>query len=287
MVIIDRLIGRTGDVRSLIGNAEGQELFDISEDGWGRLEVLQGLQFRRVLLAGTEIKVNFVGCAFESSRFQHVRSEAHFWAASNNWRNCTFESMDLEEAISPMNTFQGCRFNRTTITNYRMYQTLFENCSFELCTFAGLRAQLVLNRAHLNPDLNKAGATVLFHQCAFNASVFEGCFFEGIGFEKCSFDNVEARACDFSGVVADQTWWSDQSSDPFTLFLMKFLDLIRNRCGQESSAYAAIQNYLLDYKTGRTQSKDFSECLYTGKIPDEELDQIETELPKLMAKYQF
>jgi len=288
VVIIDRLIGKNGDVRTLLGKKNSTELLDISDDAWAdSLEILGGLRFLRVRLAETEITANFVNCTFESSEFQRLHASAHFWAGENHWQNCLFDSVTLEEAISPLNTFLNCRFNRTTITNYKAYQTLFDGCLFEDCQIAGLRAELVTNRNHQNPDLSMARANLQFRNCTFNATRFEECFFEKVGFEKCFYEAVQAHACDFSGVITDQKWWGDQISDPFTMLLMKVLELIHDRCGEQSAAYSAMQNYLLDYKTGRTRSQDFSACLYTGKVPDEELDRIEDELPKVMAKYPF
>jgi len=288
MVIIDRLLSKTGDAHMLLGMTKSHELLDISHDAWeNRLAVLQGLQFRQVRLAGKEVKVNFVSCSFEASEFQNVQSTGHFWAGQNRWQNCRFESVQLAEAISPMNSFRSCRFIEMFITNYKPYQTLFVGCQFDGGVISGLRAQLAFNQTLRNPDLKNSEATVVFRNCAFSGTAFEESFFAGIEFDACLFTNVQAQGCDFSGVISDQKWWPDQVSDPFTIFLTRLLDLIRVRCGSKSSAFAVFENYVREYKTGSTQSKDFSACLYTEKVPNSELDRIESELPKLMARFPF
>lgn len=288
MVALERLLGKKGLVRTLIGADSQKDLIDLSVGGWTRKPaILQDLCFDRIRLSGCDLKVNFVGCTFEASEFTDLKSKGHFWAANNRWHKCLFHTVELREVISPLNSFRECRFTDVSIINYKIYQTLFDGCNFEGCEIKGLKAELIHNSAHQNPDLRKKSSPVLFQGCTFDKCTFTESFFNGIGFENCDFIETEAHSCDFTGILVDEIWWSAQKSDPFTAFLCKLLEFVALRLGKVSCAYTAIQDYMIDYKSGRIQSQDFSECLYTGAVPDNELNIIEKELPRIMEEYPF
>ncbi|HUP79754.1 MAG TPA: pentapeptide repeat-containing protein, partial [Pirellula sp.] len=219
--------------------------------------------------------------------FISLTSDGHFWGASDAWHRCAFESVHLSEVISPMNMFSGCRFKGASLTNYKPYQTLFEDCLFEQSEIAGLKAQQISNSSNRNPALAGRQSTLVFQGCEFRNVRFRGCFFAGVQFDACRFSNVDAQACDFTGIECSQPWWPEQKSNPFMTFLTQTLEMIRQRCGAESKAHSQFEDYLLDYAIGKTTSQDFSACLYSGMIPDAELDKIEDELSKLMRKFPF
>lgn len=191
--------------------------------------------------------------------------------------------------ISPMNSFHSCRFEEMELSNFQPYQTLFENCTFTACKIEGMCAQTVLNRNMVNPKLSPADSnrSVVFRRCRFEQTKFAESYFAGIAFEDCQFDLTTADHCDFTGVQSETIWWNTQKGDPFTVFISKVLEFIGRQCGKNSRAHEVFERYVLDYGTGKTTSKDFSACLYSNKVPDSELEQIEKDLPKLMAKFPF
>jgi uncharacterized protein YjbI with pentapeptide repeats len=288
MAPIEQLLGKEGDAISILGASAMARPVDLSDDTWDqRLVVLRRLKFNRIRLARKKILVNFVECEFADSDFVAVTSEGHFWSASDAWLRCSFESVHLSEVISPMNTFSECRFIGASLTNYRPYQTLFQGCLFEQSGIAGLKAQQISNSINRNAALAGRQSTLVFQGCEFRNVSFNGCFFAGVQFDDCRFSNVDAQACDFTGIESSQPWWPEQKSNPFTTFLTQTLEMIRQRCGAESTAHSQFEDYVLDYATGKTTSQDFSACLYSGKIPDAELDKIEDELSNLMRKFPF
>jgi uncharacterized protein YjbI with pentapeptide repeats len=284
MEILNKLIGQRGDALSILGLKGHDAPVDLSNDRWdSRLEVLKNLEFEKVRLARKEIVINFVECEFRESEFVSLRSKNHLWGASNLWLHCVFDSVNLVGAISPMNTFAECRFVASQFVRYRPYQTLFARCQFEESDIVGMKAELVLNSTKLNRNLAGNAATVVFKECTFKKVSFRECYFAGVAFEDCQFENTDAQNCDFSGVVAEDRWWQNQKSEPFTVFLVSILELIGKKCGTASAAYSEFENYLLDYKTGKA-SNDFSACLYSGRVPNTELDKIEEEVRELMER---
>lgn len=287
MTKIDRLLRGTGDVRKMLRVPEN-DVLDLSDEAWDlRLDVLTGLEFRKVHIAQKEILINFVDCSFNGCEFCAVNSDGHFWGASNNWRNCSFDSVTLAQAISPMNTFRECRFDRFRIDNYSPYQTLFADCVFRNSAFTAMRAKTVLNLTKRNWELEGHSATVVFRKCKFLATAFEGSYFSGVCFEDCDFEEVTAKACDFSGIESKQRWWNRQESDPFQAFLLQVLELITTRCGKESAAHEAFEGYMLDYLNGKTAEKNFSACLYSKRVPYSEILKFEPELRRLVNRTAF
>ena len=286
MVVIDKLMGKAGDVLSILDCEPRVGRIDVSDDAWDRRpEILTGLSFRRISLVGKEILVNFARCDFNDSEFVRLSSEHHFWGISNQWQECVFASVDLLRPLSPMNSFVDCHFSASKFVNYRPYQTLFQKCTFEKNEIVGMRAELVLNSSTRNPQLLDRVAKVVFKDCTFKDTLFRACFFEGIEFENCRFENTKAQESEFHRIISKDRWWTDQKADPFVSFLLKVLEMIRQQCGPASTAYSAVGNYLLDYTSGKNKGRDFSACLYSGNVPDSELDRIEPELTKVLAKF--
>jgi uncharacterized protein YjbI with pentapeptide repeats len=187
-----------------------------------------------------------------------------------------------------MNSFQKCRFDGLSVVKYIPYQTLFEDCSFINVSLAGLKVRSVENRTKKNPDLaSEHRGTMVFRKCRFENTTFKQSYFDGIVFDSCEFEGVSTEACDFRGIICETRWWNDQKRDPFTVFLANALDLIREKCGKSSDAYREFANYVLDYTSGKITSKDFSACLYSEKVPYQEMELVIKDLRKLVAKFPF
>jgi len=286
-MIVEKLLGCSGDVRRILGIAQSGPL-DLSDaKDWTRPEVLRDLRFDEIFISEAEIRLNFVECRFTGCVFRRVRSDAHFWGADDIWTRCVFEDSNLARMISPMNSFRDCRFQNSTITNFRPYQTLFENCSFTGFAFQGIKAELIQNAQMRNAALDSISGSVLFRKCRFLRSSFRECYFDGIVFEACEFADVSIEACDFSGIVSDFRWWGDRNDDPFAAFLSKALDLIDKQCGKSSQAYQVFHKYVTDYCTGNTQDKDFSACLYSGNVSRDEVQRVSKELKRLVNQFRF
>jgi hypothetical protein len=189
--------------------------------------------------------------------------------------------------IAPANSFERCRFDEVAVMNFKPHQTLFDGCSFSRCTIEGLKAHLISNRQIVNRDLKGGGGQLLFRDCRFEGISFRQCYFEGVVFQRCSFENTEASGCSFEGIVSDVVWWGAQKTDPFTVFLVKALDLIRTKCGRECAAYREFETYMIDYGSGRTSDKDFSACLYSNRVPYAETQKLIKDLRKLVASFPF
>ena len=183
-----------------------------------------------------------------------------------------------------MNSFFKCHFEGTDIINFKAYQTLFEGCVFARGRLEGLKAQLTQNRTMKNSLISDAGV-VQFRDCRFESFMFDQCYFEGVVFERCSFAEVGARSCKFDGITSDVRWWSAQKADPFAAFLIKALELIAGKCGKDSAAYQEFENYVVDFGSGKTTSKDFSACLYSNRVPYVETQKIIKDLRKLVASF--
>jgi uncharacterized protein YjbI with pentapeptide repeats len=288
-VTVDNLSGRSGDVRTLLGRAEPGilDLSNLAE--WGRREVFDGLHFTRISLAKVEIALDCVNCSFTESSFVDIRATRCFWAANDIWKACRFQRVNFKEMISPMNTFRDCRFEELKLVNYKPYQTLFENCTFSESKIEGMRARTIFNRSNVNLQLHPAdpAKSVVFRRCTFENTKFNKSYFNGVAFEGCRFHSTTADQCDFTGVQSDVTWWDTQKGDPFTAFLTEALEFIGTRCGRNSRAYEVFERYVIEYGTGKTTSQDFSACLYSNNVPDDQLERIEQKLPELLAKFPF
>ena len=172
--------------------------------------------------------------------------------------------------------------------NFRPHQTLFDRCSFKGGAIEGLRAHLISNSQVKNDAFEGTEGQLFFRDCRFDGIAFRGCYFEGAVFRRCQFTRCEASECSFEGISADVVWWGGaQESDPFTVFLTKALELIRDKCGPKSAAYHAFENYIIDYGAGRTTSKDFSACLYADSVPYLETQKIIKDLRKLVVTFPF
>jgi uncharacterized protein YjbI with pentapeptide repeats len=250
-------------------------------------EVIRGVNFNGFAISRAEVRLKFVECGFTQCSFVDVKTDNHFWGARDRWVECAFERCQFLGMIAPVNSFRRCRFETVTIENFKPHQTLFDGCSFACSTITGLRAQLISNSQIANPDYKGSGGQLLFRDCSFKEVSFRQCYFEGIIFERCTFETTKASGCSFDGVVSDVIWWTEQKSDPFTVFLTNALDLIRKKYGGDSVAYREFEAYAIDYGTGKTTSKDFSACLYNNRVPYADMRKIIKDLQELVDSHPF
>lgn len=286
MVTVEALLKVRGDVRKIFDLGEGEVNWSDHQE-WLRWEVLKGLSFYGFRVSQVEIGLNFVACEFTQCTFQNLRTDAHFWGARDTWERCTFEDCRLTGMIAPINSFRDCRFEKLWLQNFRPHQTLFAGTIFSNCTIQGLRAHTIRNSQIINPDIDQSRGQLVFRNCSFESVEFHQCYFEEVIFEQCIFHQVTAEECSFDGVISDTVWWRVQQTDPFTAFLTKALDLIRQRCGPQSAAYREFENYVIDYGSGRNTSQDFSACLYNNRVPYAETQKFIEELRKLVESHPF
>jgi hypothetical protein len=247
--------------------------------------VLEELEFQNFRLSQAEVGLDFVGSRFSNCSFEELKTEGHFWGSRDVWNSCNFRKCRLVEMISPMNTFSECHFDEIDLQGYRPYQTVFRRCVFSQSTFTGLRAQTVSNSRMRNADLKGISGQLLFQQCQFRNTLFQSCSFDAIVFERCSFEAGGSDSCNFKGIVSDFVWWCDEEGDPFKEFLNEALNLLRAQCGADSAACREFEQYTVEFVTGRTDSRDFSACLYNNRVPYSETRKIINGLRKLVGKY--
>lgn len=286
MVTVDALLNARGDVRQALSLPDGAVNWSDRQD-WLRLEVLRGLGFNDFRVSHVDVGLNFISCEFSNCLFKSLRVENHFWGAGDVWQSCVFEECDMMGMIAPMNSFQGCRFNKSKLQNFKPHQTIFSETVFANCTIQGLRAQSIRNNQMINADMDQSCGQLLFRDCSFVDVEFRQCYFQDVIFERCTWGRTTADECSFDGVVSDVTWWQAQRVDPFTAFLGKALELIRRKCGPESAAHKEFENYLIEYGTGRTSSRDFSACLYNNRVPYAETQKVIKDLRKLVISHPF
>jgi uncharacterized protein YjbI with pentapeptide repeats len=286
MEIVNQLLRSQGDARSIlnlpkVGSVDWSDVRDL-----GRFEVVRAIRFDAFTVSNAEIGLNFVECGFNQCAFRNLITDGHLWGAGDRWIECVFERCELRGMIAPVNSFKGCRFEAVSIVNFRPHQTLFDSCSFSRGCIEGLKAKLISNSQIVNRELTGAGQLV-FRDCCFEEMSFRQCYFEGVVFHRCVFDRTNATACSFEGVSSDVPWWGEQKSDPFTVFLGKALDLIRTKCGRDSAAYREFENYVIDFGSGKTSNKNFSESLYNDRVPYVETKKIIKDLRELVDTFPF
>ena len=286
MPAIEHLLHRQGPVRELLGILDDGRVLDLSGLKWSSAGIVNGVIFQRVRIANTRFRPDLVECVLEDSVFSGIRSEHHFSGAGNLWRNCVFQDLNALGLIAPQNRFLDCQFENLTLRGPVLCQTYFENCSFVGCTIQGMSTARVGDKTKQLPDLVKSGGTVLFRDCVFKRSLFNGCSFSHVVFEDCQLDETRCIECDFRDAFGRDAWLKQmESGDPFKMFLREILHGVEQRLGRESQAYRALAEYAEGYLSGENPSKDYSACLFTGEVPDDELDAIETVFDE--AEYTF
>jgi uncharacterized protein YjbI with pentapeptide repeats len=281
------LAARRGDVLSILSLQPGADgLADLSHLDWAKaIVVLRGLTFRKVKLENTEVRPNLVECRIEDSLFAELSSCGHFWGAGNHWARCRFSKVSLKEAISPQCIFEDCRFENVAISNYRPCETVFSRCIFEGVSVFGMKATPPSGMASFN-ELGQAGSSVVFVACKLRGSTFENCYFDRVGFKGSEFSSIQVRNCDFTGIVSDSRWWEGgRVGDPFLAFLDDVLTLIRAQLGEQSAAVEVMREYRDLYASGRTTSRDYSACLFDGRVCYQDLRKIEDGLHQIETRY--
>jgi uncharacterized protein YjbI with pentapeptide repeats len=286
--MIDLLTRNRGNIRTILG-VDGEELLDISHADWAnRFEVIRGLELNRVRLADTKVAVNFVECSFDLCEFSHIETQSHFFGAGNIWRGCKFDNLDFVDIISPQSRFIDCEFRDSRIRGFRLCQTLFDSCQFFKCKIGGIASRSVGNPSMQLPEVSKLGANALFQSCGFSGIAFEGCRLDKVGFADCQIADNEFTNCDFSEAIGDDTWMKQlPKGDPFLAFLDALLEGIEKQLGSDSAAMRELSSYSDSYRSGKTTSKDYSACLYSGRVPDQELDDLQKTLDQTEAAFPF
>jgi len=284
--IIDKLVGRSGDARELLGAGAGSQVLDISEAAWGEsCEMLSKLEFRNVRLAGKKMLSGFNRCRFDASEFSEFRSDGRFWGFLNEWNSCQFDRIRLRDEGSAMNTFRKCEFKDSSLARYHPYQTLFEGCRFTSLKVTLMRARLVLNSANRHPELLDEAATVVFRSCTFTRCSFSESYFAGIAFDGCTFVDSKAEHCDFEGVSGEHPWTSDEWNAPFVQLCARVLAMIHARCGPDSASARIMTNYIAEYRRGETRDQDFAGRLRGKEQGNEEWDRIADKVLKLLDEH--
>jgi len=280
------LENRSGDIVELMAISRGSDgIADLSSLDWPEaLTVLRGLTFSRVKLDGVEIRPNLVECIIEDSTFSRLRSHAHFWGAEDRWSRCRFTDMELKDVISPQSRFEDCLFQNVSLVNYHPCETVFLRCTFIDTRFFSMKVEAATGLAK-HAELGQ-GVSTVFSECSLSHCLFENCYFDGMEFRTSAFVNVTAENCDFTGATADNRWWRDSMEGvPFVAFLDEVLVMIRTRLGEKSVAFEAMQAYVDDFRSGQTSNRDYSACLFDGRVPYAELRRIEGALDEIEARY--
>ena len=286
MVAFSKILSSSGDARQIAGIPDGPYEWNDSLS-LGTFEVIKRVRFQDFCISDSEVCLNFVECEFSACKLRNLKSTGHLWGADDCWINCDFESCDFEQMRSPMNTFTGCVFSKIRIKGYSPYQTVFDACAFNEVLISGLKPRAGKNNTMTNPLLRQVPGQILFRDCSFVNVEFRECYFQDVVFERCTWDKTSAHGCSFDGVFSDTIWWQAQRLDPFTAFLSKALELIRQKCGPESAAHREFENYVVDYGSGRTSSRDYSACLYNNRVPYAEIQKVDRELSKLEDLHPF
>jgi uncharacterized protein YjbI with pentapeptide repeats len=286
--MIDKLTNRRGNIRDILG-IDGESLLDISRADWAnRYEVIRGLELNRVRLADTKVAVNFVECSFDQCEFSHLESESNFFGGGNTWRRCVFDNVELIDMISPQSRFIDCEFRAARIRGFRLCQTLFDTCQFANCVIDGIASRSMGDPSMQLPEVAKTGATALFRACGFSGTAFEGCRFDKIAFNDCQIADTEFVNCDFSEAIGKDAWLKlVPKGDPFLAFLDALLAGIQKQLGNNSAAMRELSSYAESYRSGKTTSKDYGACLYSGRVSNQELDAIQDTLDRTEAAFPF
>lgn len=284
--MIEALRGKRGDVREILGRVPSDEdLLDLSQEKWdGVPEVLNHLTFSRVRLADSHINVDFADCVFENSRFERVTSEGHFWSRGTRWRGCDFVGVAISLGICPGNVFDHCLFDAVALTAFRPASVTFRACHFRNLAVDGMRAVLPAGLA--STDSEGHLGNVVFVDCVFERPRFRNCEFAGIQFLRCRVIDPDVEASNFDGVMWDHPWHTvDAGREPFLAFLEELLAFARDHFGTTSKSYLSLSAYADAYRTGKAPSRDYSAVLYSGDVPDAELDVLEDAIDSISVRY--
>lgn len=277
---------RSGDIVELMAISRGSDgVADLASLDWPEaLTVLRDLTFSRVRLEDVEVRPNLVECVIEDSTFSRLRSRAHFWGAEDRWSRCRFTDVELQDVISPQSRFEDCVFQNVSLVNYHPCETVFSRCTFIDTRFFGMKVEAATGLAK-HAELDQ-GVSTVFSECSLSHCLFENCYFDGVEFRASAFVDVTAENCDFTGVITDKRWWGNSmEGDPFIAFLDEVLVMIKTRLGEKSIALKVMQAYVDDFRSGQTSSKDYSACLFDGRVPYSDLRKIEGALDEIEAKY--
>lgn len=286
--MIEQLIRSPDDAARWLDGIRGADgVADLSSLQWeSSLVVIQRVSLEKVRVCDVDILPDIVTSQITESEFNHISSDAHFWGADNRWNNCTVNACELKNMISPKNLFEGCRFENCSITGYRPYMTLFRRCKFVNCAFRNVTAVPVRRRDWPTAEMATVGSSLQFTDCTFEGSTFRHCRFRDVAFRRCIFANVCVDSCSLEGVNSDVEWWGEvEETDLFLAFLDEAIRQISEQLGSNSVAVCALRRYRNEYAGGATTSKDYSACLYSGDVPDSELDRIEELLDELELQY--
>jgi uncharacterized protein YjbI with pentapeptide repeats len=286
--MIERLVNTSGNLRDILElSAVGP--VDLSSMDWGeQFVVIRGIQLDSVTIADSRVAANFVECKFDGCVFEEVVSDGHFSGAGNEWNSCRFKNCKLSDLIAPQSRFTSCEFDEVEIDGFRLCQTVFNDCSFQSVSIRGLTTRKIGDRSLQLPETVAKGASALFRNCEFNHSDFTGCKFNDVCFEDCKVAETEFKSCSFEDVISRDEWLRNvQSSDPFITFLDAAISGIRAKLGSDCESVRALEKYKTTYVSTQSKSKDYSEVLYDGNVPDKELDVVEKILDKVSTSFPF
>lgn len=286
--MIEQLMTSSDDAARWLGSIRGADgVADLSSLEWASsLVVIQRIRLEKVRLCDVEILPNLVKSQISDSEFNKVSSDSHFWGAENRWRNCTFNVCELKNVISPRNLFEGCYFENCVIVGYRGFETLFHRCEFVNCELRNVSAEAPQGGDWLTPEMAAVGSSLQFMECAFERSIFTHCRFRDVAFRECTFSDVGVESCSFEDVNSDVEWWGEVGdADLFVAFLDEAIRQISEQLGATSKAACKLTQYRDEYASSATANKDYSACLYSGDVPDSELDRVEQILDELELQH--
>ena len=289
--MISKLVNNSGDVRALLGAPSDSRVpLDLSKMDWTARLLLNGLNFRNIVISGQNVNVNFVNCTFEGTCFKDVRAgDARFWGNKNVWRNCILTNVMLPQQICPYNDFTDCSFEGVNLVGWSAYKTKFVHCRFQDFHVEGFHADADRFENQPLADVSNPPPTLRFVDCKFLRPKFFKCRFSNVAFENCTVDTPDISFCDFTNARAvPKPWWeSYQSSDPFVAFLYEVLDAMESKFGKSSEIFRKFEGYKNRYLSGETTSQDYSACLFESDVPEKQRLALEGDLSRLERKYAF
>lgn len=282
----------SGDVRAALGDHDAAGLKDISKDKWGStLAIINGVTLERVRLANRSILPDFRGCTFLGCEFDRVRTDGHFWGASNVWKDCLFQDACLTGVVSAGNRFERCRFQRTEFLAYQAADTIYVGCIFTETSFVGLGAFVATSPSDhpellaLNEHLPWGSKHALaFVDCRFVRCTFATSMLRHVLFADCQFTETAAATCDFTGVRSDRQWWPDSAQcNLHHALLDALIEEAATVCGPKSVVIGKLLRARTDLRAGK--SVDLTAELYALDVPDSEVDKLEPAMNRLMQRF--
>lgn len=286
--MIRELETSSGNFRDILGLPRNGPV-ELSSSEWANCPaVIQNVEFDNATIRNSKCLVDFVDCNFKCCTFENFATDGHFSGGRNTWEDCQFKKCQISDLIAPQSRFKRCTFDEVHIDGFRMCETSFIACSFQLGVIRGLFTRRIGDRSRQLPETVAKGATALFQDCNFSQTRFSGCKFSYVCFSECQIEDTSFEHCSFEDVISRDDWVRQlQPGDPFLAFLEAAISAISKKLGSGCDSVRVLEEYMQAYQLKRKTSKEYSEVLFDGRISDRELDLIDDVLDRVEASFPF